>query len=197
MTSYLCHQTDDCIDLLTKEIWQFRRSQTGMPRTRIETVTRVKRKLAAALAMVVMGPISFYRKLKIEQDCKKKTMKLSQPVYINKVLQELHLDKANPINTLIKGSNNAVTQRQRWGFSKQTRDIPRNGRLYYAIGGWNATEHRLCQKPKPSIHRGGGNNRQISKGLTPQESRLAEKKNYSDWAGDKSSYRARSPTRRN
>ncbi len=52
-----------------------------MPRIRTETVTRVERKLAAALAMVAMGPSSFYLKLKIEQDCKKKTIKLSQLVY--------------------------------------------------------------------------------------------------------------------
>ncbi len=66
------------------------------------TTERVKRKLTSAFLMVNMGPISFYIGLKVERDCERKTIKLSQPAYINKVLQKFHLDQANSTNTSMK-----------------------------------------------------------------------------------------------
>lgn len=35
--------------------------------------------------MIDMGPISFYLGLKVERDRQKKTLKLSQPAYIDKI----------------------------------------------------------------------------------------------------------------
>lgn len=59
--------------------------------------------------MVDMGPISFYQGLKVDRDREKKTIKLSQPAYIQKILTKYHLDKANTTNTPTKevalGSN--------------------------------------------------------------------------------------------
>lgn len=62
----------------------------------------VKAELAAAFAIIDMDPISFYLGLKVEQDWAKHTIKLLQPVYINKVLFKFHLDQAHAVNTPIK-----------------------------------------------------------------------------------------------
>ena len=64
----------------------------------------VKAELASAFSIVDMGPINFYLGLKVEQDREKKTIKLSQPSYIDKVLAKFHLDKAHPVNTPMKES---------------------------------------------------------------------------------------------
>lgn len=69
-----------------------------------EMIKRVKAELAFAFSMADMGPISFWLGLKVEQDREKKTIKLSQPAYINKVIARFHLDKATPINTPMKES---------------------------------------------------------------------------------------------
>ena len=52
--------------------------------------------------MVDISPINFYLGLKIEHDWEKITIKLFQPVYINKVLEKYHLNKANAIITPLK-----------------------------------------------------------------------------------------------
>lgn len=52
--------------------------------------------------MVDVGPISFYLGLKIEQDWKNRTIKLSQLVYIQKVLAKYDFDKANRTKILMK-----------------------------------------------------------------------------------------------
>lgn len=49
-----------------------------------------------------MGPISFYLGLKVDRNREKKTIKFSQPAYIQKVLTKYHLDKANTTNTPMK-----------------------------------------------------------------------------------------------
>ncbi len=65
-------------------------------------IEKVKRELAAAFEMVDMSPISFYLGLKVERNREKKTIKLSQPTYIQELLAKYHLDKANSTNTSIK-----------------------------------------------------------------------------------------------
>lgn len=67
-------------------------------------ISRVKRELTAAFSMSDMGPISFYLGLQIDRDREQRTIKLSQPAYIEKILEKFHLDKANPVNTLMKES---------------------------------------------------------------------------------------------
>ncbi len=67
-------------------------------------IERVKAELASAFLMADMGPISFYLGLKVERDREKKTIKLSQPTYIDKVLAKFHLDKAHPVNAPMKES---------------------------------------------------------------------------------------------
>lgn len=52
--------------------------------------------------MIDMGLISFYLGLKFEKDCIKKILKLSQPVYIDKILARYHLDQAKLCNVLMK-----------------------------------------------------------------------------------------------
>ncbi len=58
--------------------------------------------MAAAFEIVDMGPISFYLGLKVERDRQKKTLKLFQPAYIDKILSKYHLDLAKPCNTSMK-----------------------------------------------------------------------------------------------
>ncbi len=62
----------------------------------------VKAELASAFSMADMGPISFYLGLKVERDREKKTIKLSQPAYIDKVVAKFHLDKAHLVNAPMK-----------------------------------------------------------------------------------------------
>lgn len=65
-------------------------------------IQRVKAELAAAFSMVDMGPISFYLGLKVERNRENRTLKLSQPAYIGKILEKFHRYKANSVNTSMK-----------------------------------------------------------------------------------------------
>lgn len=65
-------------------------------------IKKVKIELAAAFEMVDMGPISFYLGLKVKRDRAKRTLKLSQPAYIDKILSKFHFDLAKPCNTPMK-----------------------------------------------------------------------------------------------
>lgn len=65
-------------------------------------IERVKAELTSAFSMADMGPISFYLGLKVERNRQEKTNKLSQPAYIDKILNTFHLDKAHPVNTPMK-----------------------------------------------------------------------------------------------
>ncbi len=65
-------------------------------------IARVKMELTAAFKMVDMGPISFYLGLKVDKDREKRTIKLSESEYIQKVRTKYHLDNANPTNTRMK-----------------------------------------------------------------------------------------------
>lgn len=67
-------------------------------------IGRVKEELIAAFEMVDMGPISFYLGLKVNRDREKKTIKLSQPAYVDKILSKFHLAQANTSNTPMKES---------------------------------------------------------------------------------------------
>ena len=65
-------------------------------------IERVKTELGFAFSMVDIRPISFYLGFKVEQNQQEKTIKLSQPAYIDKVLAEFHLDKAHSVNIPMK-----------------------------------------------------------------------------------------------
>lgn len=65
-------------------------------------IERVKVELAAAFSMVDMGSISFYLGLKVKRDWEKRTIKPSQPAYIDKILEKFHLDRAHSVNTPMK-----------------------------------------------------------------------------------------------
>ncbi len=65
-------------------------------------IERVKTELEFAFSMVDIRPISFYLGLKVEQNQQEKTIKLSEPAYIDKVLAKFHLDKAHSINIPMK-----------------------------------------------------------------------------------------------
>ncbi len=65
-------------------------------------IARVKQELTAAFEMADMGPISFYLGLKVSRDREKKTIKLSQPAYIDKILAKFYLSQVNTSNTPMK-----------------------------------------------------------------------------------------------
>ncbi len=65
-------------------------------------IEQVKSELAAAFSIVDIGPISFYLRLKVERDQGKRTIKLSQLAYIDKILSRFDLDKANAVSTVMK-----------------------------------------------------------------------------------------------
>ena len=67
-----------------------------------EMIERVKLELPFAFFMINMGPISFYLGLKVQQDRENWMIKLSQPAYINKVLNKFQLNKAHAVNTPMK-----------------------------------------------------------------------------------------------
>ena len=64
-----------------------------------QMITEVKRQLKLAFKMVDMGPISYYLGLKVERDRVKRIIKLSQPTYIEKVLESFHMQNAKTANT--------------------------------------------------------------------------------------------------
>lgn len=74
-------------------------------------IGRVKAELKAAFSMSDIEPIGFYLGLRIDRDREQRTIRLSQPAYIEKVLVKFHLDKANPVNTPMKESA-PLTQRE-------------------------------------------------------------------------------------
>ena len=57
-------------------------------------IKRIKEELAAAFDMVDMGPLAFYVGLKVDCDRKQRTIKLSQPGYIEKLLDQHGMLKA-------------------------------------------------------------------------------------------------------
>lgn len=67
-------------------------------------IARVKSELATTFSIVNMEPISFYLGLKVQCDQGKRTIQLSQPAYIDKVLSRFHHDKAHAVTTPIKKS---------------------------------------------------------------------------------------------
>lgn len=93
-------------------------------------IERVKAELTAAFSMVDLGPISSYLGLRVDRDREQKTIKLSQPAYIEKVLARFYLDKANPVNTSMKES--AL-------LTLGERKIPRNDGINNVLNGRNQT----------------------------------------------------------
>lgn len=60
---------------------------------------QIKGKLALGFDIVDMGLLAFYVSLKVNHDCKKKTIKLLQPGYIKKLLDWYGMLKAKTVKT--------------------------------------------------------------------------------------------------
>lgn len=60
--------------------------------------------LTFAFLIVDMNPISFYLRIKVEQNSQKQTIKLFQSAYIDKILGKFYIDKANMVTTPMKES---------------------------------------------------------------------------------------------
>lgn len=67
-------------------------------------IEQVKLELSSAFSMVDIGPVSFYLDLKLQRDRENWKIKLSQPVYIDKILSKFQFDKAYTVNTPMKKS---------------------------------------------------------------------------------------------
>lgn len=68
----------------------------------IEVITKVKIELITTFKIVNIGPINFYLGLKVNRNHQKRTIKLSQPIYIQKILTKYYPDKVNTTNTPMK-----------------------------------------------------------------------------------------------
>lgn len=55
-------------------------------------IEKIKLEHAAAFEMADMRPISFYLELKVMRNRAKKTLKLLQPAYIDKILENYHFN---------------------------------------------------------------------------------------------------------
>ena len=62
-------------------------------------MAEIKTQLRSAFQMVDMGPISYYTDLKIERDRSARTLTLSQPVYIEKILDRFFMRTAKSATT--------------------------------------------------------------------------------------------------
>lgn len=162
-------------------------------------IRRVKAELASAFSMVDMGSISFYLRLKVERDPEKRTIKLSQPAYIDKVLARFHLDKVHSVNTPMEES--ALLQQKTDGkasVSEKERYQGMIGSLMFSIVEMRpdiafATSVASCYAKNPGhqhteavktilMYMKGSRQRGITYGA--QEKLLVEGYSDSDWAGD-------------
>lgn len=82
-------------------------------------IKKVNQELLVAFAMVDMGLISFYLRLKVKKNQAKKTLKLLQLAYINKILTKYHLDQVKPCDKI---ENTAIKQEPR-NYVSQARAI--------------------------------------------------------------------------
>lgn len=170
-------------------------------------ITKVKEKLAAAFSMVDMGPISFYLGLKVQQDREKKTIKLSQPAYIDKVMEKFHLNKANVVNTTMKETEPLTAQTNGKASPSEKETYQRmTGSLVFSmvetrpdIAFSTSVVSRFAKNPSrqhtevlKTILRylKGSRNRGITYG--GQDKLLIERYSDSDWAGDKESRKSTS-----
>lgn len=170
-------------------------------------IEQVKAELASAFSMADMGPISFYLGLKVEGDRKKKTIKLSQPAYIDRILARFHLDKAHPVNTPMK--ENSLLQPRSKGeasASEKERYQGMTGSLMFSmvetrpdivfvtsVASRQAKNpgHQYTEAVKTILrYMKGSRQRGITYG--GQEKLLLEGYSDSDWAGDLESWKSTS-----
>ncbi len=69
---------------------------------RLGNIKIIKLELTIAFEITDIGLISFYLELKVKRNQAKKTLKLLQPAYIDKILAKYYLNKAKLCNTLMK-----------------------------------------------------------------------------------------------
>lgn len=172
-------------------------------------ISRVKSELAAAFSMVDMRPISFYLGLKVQRDRGKRTIKLSQPAYIDKVLSRFHLDKAHAVTTPMKesGTLQARTEGQA-STAEQERYQGMIGSIMFSmvetrpdVAFATSVASRFAKNPGHQHMEAvktilrylkGSRDRGITYGGLDQEQLLVEGYSDSDWAGDKESRRSTS-----
>lgn len=73
---------------------------------------KVKRELSFAFKMVDMGPIQFYLGLKVERNRTNRTIKLSQPAYIEKIAEKFFLQAAKIAKVPMKHGNLVANGKQ-------------------------------------------------------------------------------------
>ena len=170
-------------------------------------IERVKLELTFAFSMIDMGPISFYLGLKVQRDRENRTIKLSQPAYINKVLNKFHLDKAHAANTPMKET--AFLEQKTEGEaspSEKKRYQGMTGSLMFSmvetrpdIAFATSVASRFAKNPGHQHTEAvktilrylkGSNERGITYG--GQSKLLVEGYSDSDWAGDKESRKSTS-----
>ena len=90
-------------------------------------ISRIKSELAAAFDMVDMGPLAFYVGLKVTRDRENRTIKLSQPGYIEKLLDRHGMLKAKTTKvpmreTVLLPSDKSVSDLDKAKYSAKVRN---------------------------------------------------------------------------
>lgn len=76
-------------------------------------IKKIKAKLTFTFQIVDITPINFYLGLKVDYNKEEKSVKLSQPTYIEKIFWKFFLDQAYLTNILIKKSTQLFLNNER------------------------------------------------------------------------------------
>ncbi len=83
--------------------------------------------------MVDIGSISFYLGLKVYWDRKKKTFKLFQPEYIDKILAKIYFDQIKTSNTPIKEALLTLNEKKKATLTEQECYQEMTGSVIFSI----------------------------------------------------------------
>ncbi len=95
-------------------------------------IKQIKGKLASAFDMVDMEPLVFYIRLKVTRNCKKKIIQLSQPGYIEKLLDQYGMLKAKTAKTPMRETS-LLPYEKPVSSNKKTKYAAKIGSIMYAI----------------------------------------------------------------
>lgn len=93
---------------------------------------RIKTELAIAFDMVDMGPLAFYVGLKVTRDCKKKTIKLSKPGSIKKLLDRHGILNAKNAKTPMQETP-LIHYEKSVSSNEKTKYVAKIGSIMYAM----------------------------------------------------------------
>lgn len=106
-------------------------------------IERVKAELAAVFWMVDMGPFSFYLGLKVKRDREQRTIKLSQPADIDRILEKIPLRQSEFGKCGNERRGSSPTKNGRRSLYHREGKISRNDWIIDVLNRRNQTWYRL------------------------------------------------------